>query len=153
MLVTKVAFEPRYANAFKDLNVAWLEKFFFIEPKDEILLKYCKDSIIKPGGFIFLAKSNTDVVGCFSFIRIEENSYKLGKMAVHESYEGHSFGQQLMRFAISFAKQQQWNKLILYSSSKLPAALHIYEKFGFAHVPLENDIQYTRSDVKMELDL
>lgn len=148
-----VPFEPHYAVAFKDLNLAWLEKYFYVEPKDEILLKKCKKTIVDTGGFIFFAKLGDEIVGCFSLIKRSENNFELGKMAVSEAHQGHSIGQALMQFAITFAKKQKWHNLILYSSTKLPAALHIYRKYGFVEIPLEKDLPYARSDIKMKLVL
>lgn len=153
MLVNIIPFEPQYAGSFKDLNLAWLEAYFYVEPTDEILLKNCKESIIDQGGYIFLAKYMDEIVGCFSFLKVNEQSYEFGKMAVSEAHQGHRIGQQLMQFAIDFAKAKDWKKLTLYSSTKLPAALHIYEKYGFEHVALEKDLPYVRSDVKMQLIL
>ncbi len=151
MSVIIIPFEAQYASTFKDLNIAWLKKYFYVEPKDEILLKNCKESIIDTGGYIFFARYNDTLVGCFSFIKSDESSYELGKMAVDEHYQGLKIGQELMQFAISFAKGKLWKKLILYSSTKLPAALHIYRKYGFVDVELEKELPYERSDVKMEL--
>ncbi len=153
MAITIIPFEPRYAGDFHDLNVAWLEKYFYVEAKDKILLKKCKESIIDLGGFIFFAKLNLEIVGCFSFIKVDEHNYEFGKMAVSEAHQGNGIGQCLMDFAISFAKQKQWHALTLYSSTKLPGALHIYRKYGFVDVALEKDLPYERSDVKMKLEL
>ena len=72
-------------------------------------------------------------------------------MAVAPDYQGLKIGQQLLSFAIDFAKKNNWVAITLYSSSKLPTALHIYRKYGFKDVVLEKDIPYARSDVKMEL--
>ena len=30
-----ISFEPKYAKDFKDLNIEWLEKYFWVEPHDE----------------------------------------------------------------------------------------------------------------------
>lgn len=151
MSTSIIPFEPRYARTFKDLNVAWLEKYFYVEPKDEILLKNCKEAIIDTGGYIFFALYNDTIAGCFSFIKVDESCYELGKMAVDKSYQGLKIGQDLMDFAISFAKGKSWKKLVLYSSTKLPTALHIYRKYGFVAVELEKELPYARSDIKMEL--
>ncbi|MDC0008075.1 GNAT family N-acetyltransferase [bacterium] len=153
MSVTIIPFEPKYAGAFKELNIAWLEKYFYVEPKDEILLENCKKSIIDRGGYIFFAKIEDKIVGCFSFIKLDSFSFELGKMAVCAKHQGQKIGQILLQFAIAFAEQNGWRKISLYSSTKLPTALHIYKKFGFVDVELEKDLPYARSDVKMELSL
>jgi len=148
-----IPFEPKHAAIFKDLNIAWLEKYFYVEPKDEVLLSDCENSILGIGGYIFMAKYKNDIVGCFSLIPYKENHFELGKMAVDPNYQGLRIGQQMISFAIDFAENNQWNAITLYSSTKLPTALHIYRKYGFKDIELEKDLPYVRSDVKMELVL
>jgi GNAT superfamily N-acetyltransferase len=151
MLLDIIDYEPQYATFFKELNRAWLEKYFYVEPKDIILLEDCQKSIIDPGGFIFFAKYEGEIAGCFALIHHQAQVYELGKMAVEEKYQGKKIGQKLLTHAIDFARNNAWHRLILYSSTKLPAALHIYKKNGFQIVPLEKGNPYTRSDIKMEL--
>ena len=148
-----IPFESKHACYFKDLNIAWLEKYFYVEPKDEVLLSDCENSILGIGGFIFMAEYENAIVGCFSLIPYKENHFELGKMAVDLRYQGLKIGQQLLSFAIDFAKKNNWDALTLYSSTRLPRALYIYHKYGFQHVELEKDLPYARSDVKMKLVL
>lgn len=148
-----IPYNPKYISHFRDLNIAWLEKYFHVEPKDKELLENCEKSIINKGGYIFFAEYKNEIVGCFSLIKLTDSIYELGKMAVHTSHQGLKIGQEMMTFALDFAKENKWDKLVLYSSSKLPTALHIYIKYGFEHVELEKDLPYVRSDVKMELQL
>jgi ribosomal protein S18 acetylase RimI-like enzyme len=42
--------------------------------------------------------------------------------------------------------------VILYSNTKNAAAIKLYEKLGFEHVEVENDV-YVRANVKMVLPL
>lgn len=153
MSLNIIPFESKHALDFKTLNLAWLERYFYVEEKDKILLNDCEHVIINKGGYIFMAEYNKVVVGCFSLLPYKEKNFELGKMAVDVNYRGLQFGQQLLSFAIEFAKKQQWNTLTLYSSTKLPTALHIYRKNGFKEVKLENNLPYERSDIKMELVL
>lgn len=153
MSVKIFPFESKYASDFKSLNIAWLEKYFYVEPKDEELLSDCERSIIANGGFIFMASYENAIVGCFSLIPYKDKHYELGKMAVDSNYQGLKIGQELISFAIGFAKQKNWDAITLYSSTKLPTALHIYRKYGFKDIELEKDLPYIRSDVKMELNL
>lgn len=148
-----IPFEPEYALHFKNLNKVWLEKYFYLEPMDVLLLENCKKAIIDKGGYIFFAKSNDDIVGCFSLMKLKDRVFELGKMAVDENFQGLRIGQELLSHAVNFAKENHWDKLVLYSSTKLITALHIYRKFGFKEVMLENGNPYARSDIKMELVL
>lgn len=153
MAVKIIPFESRYAAHFRDLNKAWLEKYFIVEPKDVLLLEDCENTIINKGGHIFFAQYQRKIVGCFSLIKVEEKIFELGKMAVDMNYQGLKIGQQLLAFAIDFANKNHWSKVILYSSTRLNTALHIYRKYGFKEVVLEKGNPYIRSDIKMELDL
>ncbi|WP_282056074.1 GNAT family N-acetyltransferase [Maribacter luteus] len=148
-----IPFKDKYINHFRDLNSTWLNEYFHLEAKDKEILENCKKSIIDKGGHIFFAEYDGQIAGCFAFINLNDTVYELGKMAVAPKFHGLKIGQNLLQFAIGFAEDQQWEKIILYSSTKLDTALHIYRKLGFKEIPLEKDLPYTRSDVKMELKL
>ena len=148
-----IPFRPGLAKYFKDLNLSWLEKFFYVEDKDTELLENCKNSIIDKGGYIFFAEIDNEIVGCYSMIKLKDSIYELGKMAVHQSYQGQKIGQKLMLHGIAFAKSQNWKELILYSNTILEPAIHIYKKFGFREVALEKGTPYARSNIKMQLVL
>lgn len=153
MTLKIIPFEQKHANLFRDLNLNWLEKFFFVEEKDKDLLNNSQKFILDKGGFIFMATLNSEVVGCYSLIPYSGAIYELGKMAINENYQGKKLGQQLLQHAVSFAKANNWDALVLYSSTKLPTALHIYKKNGFKEIPLEKNLPYARSDIKMKLSL
>ncbi|WP_047245685.1 GNAT family N-acetyltransferase [Maribacter thermophilus] len=146
-----ISYEPKYAKAFRDLNLSWLNKYFEVENKDTELLNNCQENIIDKGGYIFIAIIKEVPVGCYALIKKNETSYELGKMAVSEKHQGLKIGQKMLATAIDFAKQKNCKKIELYSSTKLGPALHIYKKFGFKEIKLEAHLPYVRSDIKMEL--
>ncbi|WP_019669540.1 GNAT family N-acetyltransferase [Eudoraea adriatica] len=148
-----IPFRPGLAKYFRDLNLSWLEKYFYVENKDTELLENCENSIINKGGYIFFAEIDNEIVGCYSMIKLNDSIYELGKMAVDQSYQGQKIGQKLMLHGIAFAKSQNWKELILYSNTILEPAIHIYKKFGFRKVALEKDTPYARSNIKMQLVL
>ncbi|TLP77607.1 GNAT family N-acetyltransferase [Maribacter sp. ACAM166] len=148
-----VPYESKHAICFKELNLAWIKEHFQVEAMDIELLENCESSILNKGGFIFIGLWDNKPVGCFSLQKHAEGHFELGKMAVNTSHQGLHIGQKMLAFAIDFGKNKNWRKIDLYSSTKLNTALHIYEKFGFKKVPLEDTITYLRSDIKMELTL
>ncbi|WP_273567073.1 GNAT family N-acetyltransferase [Maribacter halichondriae] len=153
MSLRVIPFAPEYADRFRDLNKVWLEEYFYVEPKDIVLLEDCENTIINKGGYIFFAEYEGSIVGCFSLIKLKESIFELGKMAVDKKYQGLKIGQQLLSFAIDWAKKNNWNKIILYSNTKLDKALYVYRKYGFKEVELEKNLPYARSDIKMELEI
>ncbi|MGI9540938.1 MAG: GNAT family N-acetyltransferase [Flavobacteriaceae bacterium] len=146
-----IPFETKHSKEFKALNIEWLESFFDVEPYDELVLSNPIDQIITPGGFIFIASLNSEIIGTFAFIKKEEGVYEFSKMAVTPKQRGKGFGNQIVRFVIRFAEQHHWKKLILYSSTKLENSIHLYRKYGFIEVPIDPDIKYARGNIKMEI--
>ncbi|MDC1374627.1 GNAT family N-acetyltransferase [Polaribacter sp.] len=147
-----IPFEPQYAAHFYALNVAWLRKYFYVEPYDEKILSNPETYILKNGGFIFFAKSNAEIVGTVALIK-QGGFFKLSKMAVRPAYQGKKIGLQLMEHCIAFARKQQWKSITLYSHRSLIAAIFLYKKIGFKEIALEEDVHYERADIKMRLDL
>ena len=153
MSIHIIPFEKKYSEDFKNLNLAWLEKYFFVEPHDEEVLGDPEKHIIQPGGNIFFVKDKEDIVGTVALMKVEEGIYELTKMAITPAYQGKNLGQKLMTHAIEYAKQQDWKRLILYSNRKLQNAVYIYFKYGFEEIPIEQNNPYSRGDIKMVLDL
>ncbi|MGB5821088.1 MAG: GNAT family N-acetyltransferase [Saonia sp.] len=151
--ITIIPFDSEYAKDFALLNIAWLEKFFVVEPHDAELMEACEENIINKGGHIFFAKVDEQIVGTFSLIKVEERVYELGKMAVSPKFQGHKIGQLLMQYCVDYSKEKGWNKLILYSNTILENAIYIYRKFGFKEIQMEEHPPYQRGNIKMELIL
>ena len=147
-----IPFEEKYAQYFYDLNADWLKKYFYIEPYDEKVLSNPKQYVIDPGGFIFFAKYNTEIVGVVSLIN-QKTFFELSKMAVSPEYQGLKIGNKLIDYCIEFSKQQGWKKIMLYSNTILKPAINLYKKVGFKEVKLEPDVHYDRANIKMVLKL
>ncbi|PVW16374.1 GNAT family N-acetyltransferase [Marixanthomonas spongiae] len=146
-----VPYEPQYAQDFYDLNVEWLETYFYVEDFDRDVLSNPDKYILNPGGHIFFALENNIVLGTVALLKKEEGAFELTKMAVLPNQRGKKIGQKLMQYCIDFAKRNNFKKLFLYSNTKLENAIYIYRKFGFVEVEQEADVPYERSDIKMEL--
>jgi len=148
-----LSYSPKYAEDFKNLNLAWLEKYFWVEPHDEEVLGEPEKHIIEPGGTIFFVKENNEIIGTVALMKMEDTIFELTKMAITPAAQGKRIGQQLMEHTINFAKVKNWKKLIIYSNRKLENAIYIYKKYGFTEIPIEENNPYSRGDIKMELNL
>jgi len=78
---------------------------------------------------------------------------ELSKMAVDPRYRGRGIGRRLLEHAIGQARAMGAKSIFLGSSTKLPAAVHLYETLGFLHVDRDalGPIPYKRADVFMQL--
>ena len=148
-LVCIIPFSQDLAAPIKTLNLQWLQRYFKVEPKDDIVLSNPQTEIIDKGGMIFYAQINDVIIGTVSLLKINDSCYELSKMAVSDAYQGLGIGKKLLLHCFAVAEKQKIEKLILYSNRKLKLAIHLYEKFGFFEIPLEKGI-YERADIKME---
>ena len=144
-------FTPTDATAFKALNIEWLETYFVVESIDELVLSNPKTEILDKGGFVFMVCIEEQTVGTFAYIKKEEGIYEFSKMAVSPALRGQGIGNQMMQFAIRFAEQHHWKKILLYSNTILENSIHLYRKYGFQEVALEKNSIYSRGNIKMEL--
>ena len=134
---------------FKDLNIAWLRKYFIVEPIDEEMLSDPESFIIDKGGHIYFAQVGEKIVGTFALMKINDEAFELGKMAVDEQFQGQKIGHKLLSVAIEKVSELGARQLILYSNTVLASAIHLYKKYGFIEVPLGSS-EYKRSNIKME---
>ncbi len=146
-----VAYQPEHQPWFEQLNRTWIDQYFWMEPIDFEVLQHPKQHILDPGGSIFMALIEHDVVGTVAIKKAGPGVYELTKMAVDEKFRGKKIGRALAESAIDWAKKSGGEKMILYSSTKLPTAILLYRKLGFQEIPVDGP--YKRSDIKMELNL
>src|SRR5690606_10552892 len=131
-----VKYIPEYQKHFGQLNRAWVEKYFEIEPMDEALLSNPEDTILKKGGKIFFVEYQNQIIGTVALIFVSNGVYEMAKMAVDEAFQGIGAGKFLCKTAIEEAKKINADKLILFTNSRLKPAIGIYHKFGFKDVLL-----------------
>lgn len=144
-----IPFRKELAPFFRALNEAWLQKYFYVEPKDVEVLGDPQTNIIDQGGHIFFARQGEEIVGTFALIPEEHGVFELGKMAVKEEYQGKQIGNKLLQHCLEQAAVLGATKVILYSNTKLGPAIHLYQKYGFVEVPMGTS-EYKRSNIKME---
>ena len=153
MQVKIIDYTEQYADDFAQLNFEWLEKYFYIEEYDRMVLTNPKQYILDTGGYIFMATVGEQVVGTVALIYREEGVYELSKMAVTETFKGLRIGQKLMYACIHFAGQQNFDRLFLDSNRKLTPAITLYHKVGFKEIPVPENSPYERCNIRMELKI
>ncbi len=148
-----IPFKTQYAKAFYDLNIEWLQTYFYVEPFDEEVLSKPDLYIINKGGHIFFVRNaQHEILGTVALMPTQDPKVlELTKMAVLPEVRGQKIGQQLLEHCITFAKENELKALMLYSARKLENAIYIYKKYGFIELELESNSPYKRSDIKMEL--
>jgi ribosomal protein S18 acetylase RimI-like enzyme len=73
-------------------------------------------------------------------------------MAVDDNFRRKGIAEVISYASFRKAKKLGAKRIILYSNTKNAGAIKLYEKIGFRHVEVENDV-YKRANVKMIIDI
>ncbi|GAB3918881.1 bifunctional helix-turn-helix transcriptional regulator/GNAT family N-acetyltransferase [Larkinella terrae] len=147
-----IDFDPAYREQFKQLNLAWIEKYFKVEEPDIRALSNPEGYIIDKGGRVFFARYNHEIVGTCALLKQSEGVYELVKMAVSPEAQGKQIGKKLCIHAVEMARQMGARQVYLESNTRLTPALELYKKVGFYKVE-SSPSPYQRSNIKMQMDL
>jgi GNAT superfamily N-acetyltransferase len=159
-----VLLEKQYEDAFYNLNMAWLERYFpnQIEDEDRALLTDPQSNIVTLGGVVWVALGGTQaksVIGTVAFLPQNElaiNGANVGrvlKLSVAEHAQGKGVAQRLLSTVIDFAKSAGFSILTLETASYLKSARQLYDKNAFIEMASPNKSHYQRADVYMEKQL
>ncbi|WP_239423214.1 GNAT family N-acetyltransferase [Snodgrassella communis] len=149
-----VDYNDRYQSAFRDLNVAWIAKYFEMEDSDYQLLDNPRQAIIEKGGYILVALDNGKPVGVCALVKLDGDPYdfELAKLAVEPESQGKHIGSQLIEAVITKAREQGAKKLYIESHTSLEPAIHLYQKAGFKEIAGHSPT-FSRVNIQMELIL
>ena len=148
--ITIIDYVPQHQRYFEKFNRQWIEELFVMEPVDEFVLKNPGTAILEPGGAILMAELNGMIVGTVALRKVDADTYEFTKMAVDKNFRRRGIAEALTYACFQKARMLGASEVILYSNSKNEAAIKLYEKIGFHHIPVEKGI-YERANVKMRI--
>ena len=114
-----IDFSAEHAEAFKQLNLAWITEHWRVEAADLKALDTPFESIIDVGGAILIGELGSAVVGTVALIPLEEGTLELAKMTVSKAARGTGLGLALGRAALVRAKAMGAQKVYLDSNTCL----------------------------------
>jgi len=94
----------------------------------------------------------TEIAGTVGLRKVDDNTFEFTKMAVSEVFRRKGIAGAICYASFEKARTLGATKVILYSNTKNAGAIKLYEKIGFRHIPVENDV-YKRANVKMEIEI
>ena len=145
-----VPFRPGHAAAWAALNRAWLaEGGFAVEAKDRKVIEDPQESILDPGGRIFMAECEGEAIGCCALMPMDDGGFEVAKMTVSPAARGLGLGRRLLEACEAAARAAGAPRLYLEASSTLKPAGALYRSFGFVDLP-PRPSPYVRADVWME---
>ena len=153
MAVVVRDFRPGDEAAFRDINLAWIERFFAVEQKDRDVLDNPRKYILDPGGAILVAEDAGQTIGVVALMMIGGGSVELAKMCVLEAAQGKGAGKLLISAAIEKSRAMGMSRVYLETNSVLAPALKLYRDAGFQPLAAPQPSPYARADVQLELFL
>jgi len=147
-----VDYQTEHQSYFENFNRQWIEELFEMEPLDEWVLTNPDKSILEPGGAILMALYNGVPAGTVGLRKVDAETFEFTKMAVDPNYQRKGIAEAISYASFRKAKALGATRVILYSNTLNAGAIKLYEKIGFTHVPVENDV-YKRANVKMVINI
>ena len=83
------------------------------------------------GGLFVIAEMEDMIIGMGAIRRVDRKTAELKRMRVLPEYQGQGLGTRLLKHLEGKAKELGYKRLILDTSLKLEAAVHLYEKYGY----------------------
>ena len=133
-MIEIVNFQSNHAQAFKELNEAWIRQYFEIEESDRKMLDDPQGYILDKGGAILIAEMEGKPVGTCALIKMENETYELAKMAVSPEVQGQKIGWKIGLATIDKAREIGAKRIYLETNSVLKPAISLYRKLGFKDV-------------------
>ncbi len=149
-------YRPDDADAFRDLNLAWVEAFFTVEAEDRAQLEDPQTHILDKGGAILVAELLGEVVGTVGLVPGHDDGVlELIKMSARSDVQGKGIGRALMDAAVNKACAMGATRIWLETNTKLAAALALYRRSGFRELSGDEltATPYDRCNCQMLLEL
>lgn len=145
-----IKYTKEYKQDFIDLNIAWIERYFEPEKADYDILNNI-ETLLQSGNMIYFAVENGRVLATCMAMSLGDNVWEICKLAAARQYTGKGAGSAVFKACMDYAIEHGAEKLKLVSNHVLKPALHIYEKFEFVEIPLNNEYrELKRVDIEYE---
>lgn len=145
-----VEYQDKYKEYFIQFNTDWIKDYFgFLEEEDIATFQHIEESL-KQGAMIYFALENGNILAtCMAKPSGNDGTWEICKLGSNKRLPHKGAGSAVFEAAMKWAVSHGARKLFILSNSRLKAALHIYEKYGFHEVKL-TDYEYIRGDIAFE---
>jgi GNAT superfamily N-acetyltransferase len=147
-----ICYTQKFKDAYKTLNVAWIEKYFRVEKKDLEQLNH-PESCIGDGGQIFFIIDQDEAIATCAVYKMTNEQYELAKMAVRPDYQGRGLANLLMEKSEQWVREQGGNEMLILSNTLLSPAITLYKKHGYVTTKLGPNPDYERCNIEMKKQL
>lgn len=147
-----IEYQEKYKKYFIQFNTDWIrDNFGVLEEEDMATFDHIEESLAK-GAMIYFAVEGENVLATCMAKPMEDGTWEICKLGSNKHIPHRGAGSAVFEAAMDWAIRHGAKKLFIISNSKLKAALHIYEKYGFHEIKLD-DYEYVRGDIAFEYNI
>lgn len=84
-----------------------------------------------PSGRAFLARRDTEIVGCGAYRRRSDEFCEMKRLFVPDRFRGHGTGRKLCEAIIASAREERFKLMRLDTAAQMTEAVALYEAIGF----------------------
>ena len=144
-----IQYDSKYKEAFIKFNTDWItDNFGFLEKEDLETFENIEGEL-EGGAMIFFAAEGGEPLACCMAKPMDGSTWEICKLASDKTKEHKGCGSAVFSAALNWAESHGAKRLFIISNSSLKNAIHIYEKFGFKEIKLD-DYEYVRGDIAFE---
>jgi len=144
-----IPYDAKYKEAFIEFNTDWIiDNFGFLEKEDKETFEKIEEELSQGAMIYFAVENDTPLATCMSK-PLSDNTWEICKFASNKHKPHKGCGSAVFEATMEWAINHGAKKLFIISNSKLKPALHIYEKYGFSEVKLDN-YEYVRGNIAFE---
>ena len=120
-----IPYQEKYRKEFIDLNTAWLERFYTVEPFDQDMMDRV-DELVQSGGMVYFAVEDEKVLATCMTVPLSGDTWEMCKLAATGQYTGKGAGSAVFKACMDYAIDHGAKKLSLISCRALkPAKLFL----------------------------
>lgn len=113
-----IEYDRKYRKDFVELNTAWLERFYMVEPVDRDTMERVEE-LVENGAMVYFAIENGKVLATCMAMPLEDNVWEICKLAATGQYTGTGTGSAVFRSCMEYAIAKGAKKLSLISCRSL----------------------------------
>jgi len=144
------SFDVAHKQAFYDLNIWWVRKYFKVETIDEKQLSDPEQSILAKGGEIYFAIQDGKALGAVALKCEGDGVFELTKLGVDPEVQQGGMGRALCEKVIERFQARGGNTLFLETNTQLKPAVKLYWDLGFVELQPATPSPYERANYYME---
>ncbi len=147
-----IKYDARYKDDFIRFNTDWIiDNFGFLEQEDLDSFAHIEEALDGGAMIFFAVEQGTALATCMTR-PLDGDTWEICKLGSNKELPHAGSGSAVFEAAMQWAADHGAKRLFILSNRKLKPALHIYEKYGFREIKLD-DYEYQRGDIAFEKNL